>query len=141
NQSRAPEGHHVGDSTFVPRWSAMSGRRRYDRFSMGQPWEGRLRVVRDVTVLDAADGQGVEFVSAVPGVPGEVMALELSGGRTVLTLVGCVTDSRPVVLEGTVQHAVRVLVVDETRHAEAGARHLAEPAPRAEVLEAADLVG
>jgi len=108
---------------------------------MGQPWEGRLRVVRDVTLLDVVDDRGVEFVSAVPGVPGEVVALELSGAQTVLALVGCVTDSRPIVLEGSVQHALRVLVVDETRQVEAGARYVAGPATRTEVLDAADLVG
>jgi hypothetical protein len=104
---------------------------------MGQPWEGRLRVLRDVTVLDTADERSVEFVSGVPGVPGEVVTLELSGARTLLSLVGCVTDSRPVVLEGVVQHAIRMLVVDEGRQSEAGAR----PATRADVLDAADLVG
>jgi hypothetical protein len=103
---------------------------------MGQPWEGRLRVLRDVTVLDVTDERGFEFVSAVPGVPGEVVTLELSGARTLVSLVGCVTDSRPVVLDGIVQHAVRMLVVDERRQPEAGA----QPATRAEVLDAADLV-
>ena len=121
----------------------MSGRRRHDRFSVGQPWDGRLRVVRDVTVLSAGDDHTLELLGTLAGTPGEVVIVELAGRRTVLSLVACVTDSRPVVVEGGLCYAVRVLTLDETRRPEPGLATFGERrvASRSDVLEASDLVG
>ena len=120
----------------------MSGRRRYERFSIGQPWLGRLRVLHDVTVLGVGDDRTVEVIGPVAGVPGEVIVLDAAGRRTSIAMVACVTDSRPVVVDGAVSHALRLLVLDETRRAEPGpgavVRH--DLATRCEVLAADDAV-
>jgi hypothetical protein len=121
----------------------MSGRRRHERFSVGQPWEGRLRVVRDVTVLGVGDDHTLELLGTLAGTPGEVVVVELAGRGTVLTLIACVTDSRPVVVEGGLCYAVRVLALDETRRPEPGLGRFGDRtvASRLDVLEATDLVG
>jgi hypothetical protein len=100
-------------------------------------------VLRDVTVLSAGDDHTFELLGSLPGTPGEIVVVELAGRRTVLTLVACVTGSRPVVVDGAVNYAVQVLALDETRRPEpimvrAGQRGVAS---RGEVLEAADLLG
>src|SRR5262245_47444686 len=57
----------------------MSGRRRYERFQPAQPWDGQLRVLQDVIVQLEPAGQLVGF-GHLPGVVGEVVRLDLSGG-------------------------------------------------------------
>jgi hypothetical protein len=119
----------------------MSKRRRHERFSLGRPWEGRLRVISEVTVFEARDAQGLDVVSNDPGVPGEVLSLELAGGGTVVSLVVCVTESRPTVSGGAVGHALRLLVLDESRRMEArGSGSEPRPVTRAEVLASPDLI-
>ncbi len=120
----------------------MSGRRRYERFSTGQPFEGRLRVLHDVTVVGVGDDQTLELIGPLPGVAGEVVLLDLAGHRTVVSLVACVTDSRLVMMDGAVSHALRLLILDETRRPEParGALEQRPPVTRHGVLEAEDLV-
>lgn len=119
----------------------MSGRRRHARFAVAQPWEGTLRILRDVTVVDDADARGLLVFSHAIGVPGEVVALELAGAGTVVTLVVCVVESRPVVVDGAVRHALRLTVLDQDRRAERG-NGLADVAGSlSDVLVADDLVG
>jgi len=96
-----------------------------------------------VTVVGIGEDHTLELLSTLAGMPGEVVAVELAGQRTVLTLAACVTESRPVVVEGGVCYAVRLLALDETRRPEAGLSTFGQRtiASRAEVLNASDLVG
>jgi hypothetical protein len=96
-----------------------------------------------VTVLDASEDPGLEVISSTPGVPGEVVVLELAARGTLVSLVVCVTETRPVVVEGTVFHSMRMLMLDESRHPEPGAGNLwaGRLATRAEVLSASEVVG
>ena len=75
----------------------MSGRRRYDRFQPGGPWEGRLRVLRDV-VLQVEPGGSLLAVGHAPGVAGEALHLD-------------VVESRPVIIDGGVRHRMRLRVL------------------------------
>jgi hypothetical protein len=118
----------------------MSKRRRHERYSLGRPWEGRLRVISEVTVLDARDLQGLDVMAHHPGVPGEVLTLELAGGGTVVSLVVCVTESRPTVSGSAVGHALRLLALDESRRPEGLAAREGRTGARADVLSAPDLI-
>lgn len=88
-----------------------SGRRRHERYSPGEPWDGRISVMRDVIVQNEGGGRLVAFGGAA-GVVGEVMRLDLSGGGDRLALDVEVLDSRPVVLAGAVRHRVQLEVIE-----------------------------
>lgn len=88
----------------------MSGRRSHPRFAVATPWDGAIRVLRDV-VVDRVNGEELLAVSQVPGVAGEDMSLNLVGAGTSLELRVRVLDSRPVIIDGTVRHRVRLSVV------------------------------
>ncbi len=92
----------------------MSGRRRHERFQPARPWDGRVRVLRDVVVQLERDGGLVTFGSA-PGVVGEVLKLDVAGGGQSVALDVEVTESKPVIVEGDVMHRVQLAVVDASR--------------------------
>jgi hypothetical protein len=70
-----------------------------------------------------------------------VLALELAGGGTVVSLVVCVTESRPTVSGSVVGHALHLLVLDESRRAERrGSGRDGRIVARADVLSAPDLI-
>ena len=52
----------------------MSGRRSHPRFSVATPWDGSLRVMRDV-VVDRTSANELLAVSQAPGVTDEAMRL------------------------------------------------------------------
>ena len=95
----------------------MSGRRRHERFAPAQPWEGALKVLRDVIVQQDPQG-GLVVVGQTPGVVGEHLTLDLTGGGQVVTLRVRVEESRPVILDGSVRHRVRVEVLERHRRPE-----------------------
>ena len=98
----------------------MSGRRRYERFQPTQPWDGHLRVLQDVIVqLDSA-GQLVAF-GHLPGVIGEVVRLDLSGGGRAISLDVRVDESRPVIVDGGVRHRLSFEVVGQPESGESAA--------------------
>jgi hypothetical protein len=88
-----------------------SSRRRHERYSPGQPWNGRVSVMRDVLVQLEASGRLVTFGVAA-GVVGEIMRLDLSGGGDTLALDVEVVDSRPVIFGGAVRHRVQLEVIE-----------------------------
>ena len=88
----------------------MSGRRRYERFQPAQPWDGRLRVLQDVIVQLEPAGRLVAF-GHLPGVVGEVVRLDLSGGGHTISLDVRVGESRPVIVDGGVRHRLSLDVV------------------------------
>jgi len=89
----------------------MSGRRRHERFAPAQPWDGALRVLRDVIVQEDAAG-GLIVIGQAPGVIGEQLTLDLAGAGHVLTFKVRVQESRPVILDGQVRHRVRLEVLE-----------------------------
>jgi hypothetical protein len=97
----------------------MSGRRRHERFAPAQPWDGALRVLRDVMVREDPAGELV-VIGQAPGVVGEELMLDLAGGGHIATLRVRVHESRPVILEGNVRHRIRLAVLERSRRPEAG---------------------
>ena len=97
----------------------MSGRRRHQRFAPGQPWEGALKVLRDVIVQEDPSG-GLVAIGQSPGVIGEYMTLDLAGAGQVLTFKVRVQESRPVILGGNVRHRLRLEVLERSRRQEPG---------------------
>ena len=92
----------------------MAGRRRHERFAMGGQWEGALRLRRDVAVESLVDG-ALAVISDVPGVADEILTLDLIGARTAESLTVQVLESRPVVMDGSVRHSLRLAVLDRAR--------------------------
>jgi hypothetical protein len=89
----------------------MSGRRSHPRFAVAIPWNGAMRVLRDV-VVDRTGRDELLAVSNVPAIAGEDMSLDLiSAGRN-LALKVKVLESRPVMVEGAVRHRIRLAVTD-----------------------------
>jgi len=95
----------------------MSGRRRHERFAPAQPWDGALKVLRDVIVQEEPSGALVTIGQA-PGVIGEQMTLDVAGAGHVVTLKVRVQESRPVILDGNVRHRVRLEVLERSRRPE-----------------------
>ena len=89
----------------------MSGRRSHSRFVVAAPWDGALRVLRDV-VVDRISREELLAVSHAPGVAGEEMSLDLMGSGMTLALRVRVVESRPVILEGSVRHRIRLELVE-----------------------------
>jgi len=95
----------------------MAGRRRHERFAPAQPWDGALKVLRDVIVQEDPAG-GLIAIGQAPGIIGEQMTLDVSGAGHVVTLKVRVQESRPVILDGNVRHRVRLEVLERSRRPE-----------------------
>ena len=89
----------------------MSGRRSHPRFMVATPWDGAMRVLRDV-VIHRADRDELQAVSQVAGIAGEDMTLDVMGAGTTIGLKVRVIDSRPVMVEGAVRHRIRLAVLN-----------------------------
>ena len=87
----------------------MSGRRSHPRFAVATPWDGAMRVLRDVVIL-RSESDELHAVSHVPGISGEEMTLDLIGAGSSLGLRVKVIDSRPMMVEGAVRHRIRLEV-------------------------------
>jgi len=90
----------------------MSGRRSHPRFAVASPWDGAMRVLRDVVIL-RSESDELHAVSHVPGISGEEMTLDLIGAGSSLGLKVKVIDSRPMMVEGAVRHRIRLEVKSE----------------------------
>lgn len=83
----------------------MSGRRSHQRYVMTTPWDGSMRVLRDVVIH--RDGEGrLSAVSHVPAVVGEEMTLDLMTAGSTVGLRVRVIDSRPVMVDGSMRHRI-----------------------------------
>ena len=89
----------------------MSGRRSHPRFAVAIPWNGAMRVLRDV-VVDRTGRDELLAVSNVPAIAGEDMSLDLISASRNLALKVKVVESRPVIVEGAVRHRIRLVVTD-----------------------------
>ena len=90
----------------------MTGRRSHPRFIVGNPWEGAIRVLRDV-VIDRTSPNEFLAVSQAPGVLGENMRLDLMGGGLTMALQVTVLESRPIIVAGAVRHRIRLGLVPQ----------------------------
>jgi hypothetical protein len=95
----------------------MSGRRKHERFAPGQAWNGTIKVLRDVIVQREASGSLVA-IGQLPGVIGEQLTLDLAGGGHRVTCLVQVTESRPVIVDGSVRHRVQLDVLEGSRRPE-----------------------
>ena len=88
----------------------MSGRRSHPRFAVATPWDGAMRVLRDV-VIQRSDSGELEAVSQQSAIAGEEMTLDVVGGGETLGLRVRVIDSRPMILNGSVRHRIRLALL------------------------------
>src|SRR4051812_25681370 len=86
---------------------SMAGRRSHPRYTVATPWEGGMRILRDV-VVDRTSADELLAVSQAPGVTGELMTLDLMGGGITLGFRVKVLESRPVIVAGAVRHRLRL---------------------------------
>ena len=96
----------------------MSGRRKHERFAPGQPWDGTIKVLRDV-IVQREPGGSLVAIGQVPGVIGEQLILDLAGGGHRVTCRVQVRESRPVIVDGSVRHRIQLDVLEGRRQVEA----------------------
>lgn len=106
----------------------MSGRRSHPRFAVASPWEGSLRVLKDV-VVQRTEREELLAISHTAGVLGEEMTLDLLGSGKTLALRVHVIESRPVIIEGTVRHRLRLRMVSVSADEGLPARPVGVSAP------------
>jgi hypothetical protein len=92
----------------------MSGRRSHARFAVANPWSGDIRILRDV-VVDRTERDELLAVSNAPAVIGEVLSLDLIGDGQNVAIKVRVIDSRPVIIDGTVRHRIRLALLEAER--------------------------
>ena len=81
---------------------------------MATPWDGAMRVLRDVVIQrteQRTENDELHAVSHVPAVVGEEMTLDLIGAGGTLALRVRVADSRPMMVDGSVRHRIGLAVV------------------------------
>lgn len=88
----------------------MSGRRSHPRFAVATPWDGAVRVLREVVIQRNGDDELVA-IGHLPAVVGEEMTLDVLSTGSTLEVRVRVLDSRPVIVDGSVRHRVRLAVV------------------------------
>jgi len=69
-----------------------------------------MRVLRDV-VVNRTSTDELLAVSHAPGIVGEQMSVDLLGAGTSLRLRVTVLDSRPLIVDGSVRHRLKLAVV------------------------------
>jgi hypothetical protein len=69
-----------------------------------------MRVSKDVS-LQHGPSDGLAVFSPTPGVVDEELTLELVSGDETVTLRVKVVESRPVIVEGTVRHQLKLLAL------------------------------
>ena len=94
-----------------------------------------MRVLKDV-VVQRAQREELLAISHTAGVLGEEMTLDLIGSGQTLALRVHVVESRPVIIDGSVRHRLRLRVVaaDATAVLPSDARNAVAPTSSAEVV-------
>jgi hypothetical protein len=87
------------------------GRRNYGRFNFDPSPAGTLRVLRDV-IVQQIDGEGLTVISADAASIGDSLTLQLGGADANRQLRVCVTECRPVLVDGAMQHCLRLRPVE-----------------------------
>jgi len=88
----------------------MSGRRSHQRFEVSPSSTATLRVNRDVVLQRADDGE-LQVLSREPGVRNERMFVQFPDENPDAAMHVRVVDSRPVVVQGSVRHLLRLHVI------------------------------
>ena len=88
----------------------MAGRRSHPRFAVASPWDGSMRVLKDV-VVHRTDSDELLAVGRTAGIVGEEMSLDVMGAGASLGLRVRVLESRPVIVDGSVCHRMRLTLV------------------------------
>jgi hypothetical protein len=89
----------------------MFGRRSHQRFDISPAREGVLRVLQDV-VLHARSEDELIVVGRQAGVVGDLLTVELADDDSSSRIDTRVVESRPIVLDGTVRHRLRLAPVN-----------------------------
>lgn len=92
----------------------MSGRRSHPRFTVATPWAGAVRVLRDV-VINRIGPNELLAVSQTPGLVGEEMTLDVTGGGASMGLRVKVIESAPMIFNGAVRHRIKLALLDAAR--------------------------
>ena len=92
----------------------MAGRRSHPRFAVATPWDGAMRVLRDV-ILHRSGPEELLAVSQTPGLVGEEMTLDVIGGGSSVALRVKVADSRPLMVDGAVRHRIRLELLNGSK--------------------------
>jgi len=98
----------------------MSGRRSHQRYVVSEPWDGAMRVLRDV-VLHRTEANELQAYSHAPAIIGEEMTLDVMGAGASVGLKVKVVESRPVMIDGAVRHRVRLTVLNGAGQVDAAA--------------------
>ena len=93
----------------------MSGRRSHPRFAVANPWNGAIRILRDVVINRTGEDE-LLAVSNAAAVVGELLSLEVMGAGQSAVVKVRVLDSRPVIIDGTVRHRIRLGLVNGEVH-------------------------
>jgi hypothetical protein len=89
----------------------MSGRRSHMRFKFSNTCQGLLRVLHDVVIARREENGELTAVSGQTAAIGELLWLDLPGTDGDIDVKVRVLDSRPVVVDDTVRHQLRLEVV------------------------------
>jgi hypothetical protein len=85
----------------------MSGRRSHPRFAVANPWNGAIKLLSDI-VVNRTEQHELLAISNSAAVVGEELSLDLFGGGQNIAMKVRVLESRPVIVDGTVRHRVRL---------------------------------
>ena len=89
----------------------MAGRRSHPRFAVASPWDGSMRVLKDV-VVHRTDSDELLAVGRTAGIVGEEMTLDVMGAGATVGLRVRVLESRPVIVDGSVCHRMRLALLN-----------------------------
>ena len=115
----------------------MFGRRSNARLKIAPAARGVLKVLRDV-VVQRADAAVIVLLSGEAGVIGELLTLEFADDVEMAAIPGRVADSRPVIVNGSLRHQVRLARLDDAR---ASGREMSNEGTRPTVSRVEDAVG
>lgn len=109
----------------------MSGRRSHPRFAIATSAEAVLRVLRDVTV-ERVDESEIIAISRDAGVVGEQLKLDTTTEENRCTKDVRIVESRPIVIDGTVRHRLRLANLSQVGQGGNGtpAGHAVQGGPR-----------
>ena len=88
----------------------MSGRRSHPRFAVVTPWDGAMRVLREI-VVQRTGADELLAVSHLPAIVGEEMMLDVMASNATIGVRVKVVESRPVIVAGSVRHRIRLALV------------------------------
>ena len=83
----------------------VDGRRGYRRFRFTEPGNGVVRILCDVVVKRNGHNEWIA-ISRHAAVPGETLVLDIDEGEPAERLTVCVIESRPVIIDGDMQHRI-----------------------------------